>query len=174
MTIRSGHSLRGTAIVALDNGERLGRVDDLFFSPNGGGLEALLIDVGGIFSKPSLLSMAQISSIGPDAVVVADREALIKNGRMADDGNAVRAGEVEDRPVLTTGGTVVGKVADVMLDTDERRVVGFSLATGVVGDTLHGRPSLPFFLVQSLGKDSLVVSSDYDPKATANHLPLAH
>ncbi|MEO7718643.1 MAG: PRC-barrel domain-containing protein [Capsulimonas sp.] len=172
MTTRSGHNLRGTAIVAMDNGERLGRVDDLFFSPTNGELEALLVDVGGMFSKPSLLLAAQISSIGPDAVVIADREALIQNGRMSEESHAVRGGEIEDRPVLTATGTVVGKVADVMIDPETRQVIGFSLSTGLIDNTLHGRPSLPFSLVQSLGKDSLVVTSDYDPKAPEHHIPL--
>ncbi|BDI33807.1 hypothetical protein CCAX7_58580 [Capsulimonas corticalis] len=173
MTIRSGHSLRGTAVVTLDNGERLGRVDDLFFAPTTGDLEALLVDVGGLFSKPSLLSAAQISSIGPDAVVIADREALVPNGTLTEEARAVRAGEIEDRAVLTTNGTVVGKVSDVLIDTDTRQVTAFSVATGVIDNALHGRPSLPFSLVQSLGKDSLVVSADYDPKAPEHHIPLA-
>ena len=173
MTTRSGHSLRGTAIVAMDNGERLGRVDDLFFSPANGELEAIMVDVGGMFSKPSLLSVAHISSIGPDAVIISDRDALVQNGRLTDESHAVRAGDIEDRPVLTAGGTVVGKIADVMIDTETRQVIGFSLSTGLIDNTLHGRPSLPFSLVQSLGKDSLVVPADYDPKAPEHHIPLA-
>jgi len=73
--------------------------------------------------------------------------------------------------VISDAGAAVGTVKDVLVDTDGLVVPSLVLATGFLGNALHGRPTLPLSVVLTVGKDTLVVPSSYDPKAAANNAP---
>ena len=68
---------------------------------------------------------------------------------------------------MNQAGTILGKVADVAVDTETLRVPHLLLATGLLDNALHGKPQLPLSLVQTIGADSVIVSNTYDPKAPA-------
>jgi len=156
----------GLAVITLSGGERLGRVEDVVFVMATGQVAGLLVDRGGMFSKPKFLPAAQIQSIGADAVTVAGEEALAE---ASPDPTALASKTLDGRPVLNQAGTVLGKVADVVVDTDGLTVPSLVLSTGLLDNALHGRPLLPLSLVQAIGADSVIVSNSYDPKAPPAH-----
>ena len=165
MATRTGRELMGLAVVTLNGGERLGRVDDVVFVPTTGQVAGLLVDRGGMFSKPKFLPTAQIQSVGADAVTVAGEEALAET---APDPAGLASKTLDGRPVLNQSGTVIGKVADVTVDTDSYTVPALVISTGLLDNALHGRPLLPLSLVQTVGADSVIASDTYDPKSHAH------
>jgi len=163
MAIKTGKELSGLAVVSLTGGEKLGRIDDVVFDPSSGRVTGFFVDRGGMFSKQKFLPAGDVHGLGDDALTVASEKALL-------DGPSALTGELaaktaENLPVLNPAGTVLGKVSDIGVDTQAMTVPYLILATGIIGDTLHGKPHLPVSAIQTVGADSVIVSASYDPKA---------
>jgi uncharacterized protein YrrD len=165
MALKTARELAGLAVVTLTGGERLGRVADVVFRPANGQVAGFLVDRGGMFSKPRFLASAQVQGLGADALTVEGETALAEAAPAEAEGLAAKP--LEGRPVLSQAGTVLGKVADVAVDTEALLVPYLLLATGLLDNALHGKPQLPLSLVQTVGADSVIVSNAYDPKAPA-------
>ena len=172
MAVRSGRELEGLAVVTLAGGARIGRVEDVVFYGATGRVTGFRVDTGGLLSHPRFLPAGQVRGAGADALTVADAEALQAGDPAGEDPGAVTARSLIGRPVLTDAGTVVGKVADVLVDTETLTVLALSLSTGVLDNALHGKPSLPVNLIQTFGPDSVVVPASYDPHAASSHAPV--
>ena len=163
--MRSVSELKGLAVVSEGTGERLGRVHDVAFDSGTGHITGLLVDAGGLFSKAQFLPTLLVRSIGADAALV-EVSAVLEDPAAALGAPGVHSAHALDgRPVLNEAGAVVGKVAGVMVDEAAKRVPALLLATGLIDNVLHGKPELPLGMVKAIGKDSLVVSSEYEPHA---------
>ncbi len=167
MAVKTGRELAGLAVVTLTGGERLGRIDDIVFQAATGLVAGFLVDRGGMFSKARFLPAAQVQSLGADALTVTGEEALVEAAPTSAEELATKT--LVGRPVLNQAGTILGKVADVAVDTETLHVPYLLLATGLLENALHGKPQLPLSQVQTIGADSVIVSNTYDPKATDAH-----
>ena len=150
-------------MVTLTGGERLGRIADVVFQAATGAVTGFLVDRGGMFSKARFLAAGQVQGLGADALTITSEEAL-------SEATPTSAGEfaakpLDGRPVLNQAGTVLGRVADVAVDTKALSVPYLLLATGLLENALHGKPQLPLSEVQTIGADSIIVANTYDPKA---------
>lgn len=167
MTLKTGRELAGLAVVTLTGGERLGRVADVVFQPASGRVTGFLVDRGGMFSKPKWLAAGLVQALGTDALTVQGEEALTDAAPVAEE---LASKTLDGRPVLNQAGTVLGKIADVVVDPQGLTVPHLLLTTGVLDNALHGKPQLPLSLVQTIGADSVIVSNSYDPKSPAAHV----
>jgi len=168
MALKTGRELAGLAVVTLTGGERLGRIDDVVFQASSGQLIGFLVDRGGMFSKARFLAAAQVQGLGADALTITGETALTEAAPSGAGETAAKA--IEGRPVLNQAGTILGKVADVTVDTEGLSIPFLLLTTGLLDNALHGRPQLPFSEVQAIGADSVIVLNTYDPKAPAAHV----
>ncbi len=166
MAMKTGRELAGLAVVSLGGGDRLGRIDDIVFRLDTGRVTGFLVDRGGMFSKPKFLPAAQVQGLGTDALTVPGEDVF---SDAPTDPAEIAAKALESRPVLAPSGTVIGKVADVLVETDTLSVPALLIATGLLPDALHGKPRLPLASVQTIGADSVIATQDYDPKAPNNH-----
>jgi uncharacterized protein YrrD len=162
MAMKTGREMAGLAVVSLGGGDRLGRIDDIVFRLDTGRVTGFLVDRGGMFSKPKFLPAAQVQSVGADALTVPS-EGVFSDAPT--DPAEIAAKSLESRPVLAPAGTVIGKVADVLVETDGLLVPALLIATGLLPDALHGKPRLPLASVQTIGADSVITTQNYDPKA---------
>ncbi len=156
MAEKTGRELAGLAVVTLAGGEKLGKVDGIVFNPATGRITG--------FSKPKFLPTGDVQSIGEDALTTESEASLL-------DGPSELTGElaaktVENLPVLNPEGTVLGKVADIGVDTVNFTVPYLVLSGSLIANALHGKPHLPISAVQTVGADSVIVSSSYDPKSS--------
>lgn len=164
MAIQTGHDLAGLAVVSLTGGDRLGRIDDVIFDTAKAVIVGILVDRGGMFSKPKFLEATHVRAVGSDALTIDSETALTDYDSSALGASAQPVKPLGGRPVLTEAGSIIGKVADIAVDTDTLQVPYFVIATGLLDNTLHGKPHLPMAMVQTVGADSVIVSNSYDPK----------
>ena len=163
MAMKTARELGGLAVVTLTGGERLGRITDVVFQVTTGRVAGLLVDRGGMFSKPRFLASAQVRGLGADALTIEGEETLTEAAPAS--AEELAAKPLEGRPVLNQAGTILGKIADVAVDTEALRVPYLLLATSLLDNALHGKPQLPLSQVQTIGADSVIVSNAYDPKS---------
>lgn len=165
MAIQTGRELAGLAVVSLSGGDRLGRVDDVILDASKAAIVGILVDRGGMFSKPKFLEASHVRGLGTDALTI-DAETALTDYDPNTLGASVQAVKpLDGRPVLTEAGSIIGKIADVAVDTDTLQVPYFLISTGLLDNTLHGKPHLPLTAVKTIGADSVIVLNSYDPKS---------
>ena len=102
-------SVPGRPVVTLA-GEAVAQVKDVLFD-RAGGIAGFTLAGRGLFAGPrrEWLPWGSVHGFGPDAVMVADVGALVREGRPAIDGDVI------GDEVLTRSGQVVGTVTDAVL-----------------------------------------------------------
>lgn len=131
LIMRAGE-ITGRPVVTVETGEDIAEVRDVVFSHDNGFLVGFTLNKRGWLSGPlkQVLPWSEVQGLGPDAVMVANREALQQPGEHADfgrgDGDDVVGGRV-----ITDSGNELGEVTDLVLDVDvdaeDARVVGYEI-----------------------------------------------
>lgn len=111
------------------HGEDVAQVRDIVYDASGGNVAGFTLAGRGIFAGPlkSGLSWEQVHGMGPDAVMIADEDALHPQDEVVSKG-AGGGGDVLGSRVLTDTGTDLGKVVDVILQVGTvLDVVGYEI-----------------------------------------------
>lgn len=150
--------LRNKPVVSLEGAETLGFLDDIYVDTKQHRVVGFKVRRGGLITHREAMLLADIESIGGDAVTVKDASKLNDPGRftgLADD----RTGDdVIGSRVLTEGGEEIGKVADLEIDLATGQVTEYLLGMGII-DRLRGREHpLTMDVVRSVGNKLVVVA----------------
>lgn len=159
--MRTAGQIYGLAVVIEGTGDRVGRIQDVLFEPSGQ-VSAFLIHPGGLLAKPQILPRLFVRTLGDDAL-------LIEGGRVLEDAardpaveNSIHARGLDNRPILDDAGKVIGKVDDIVLDEPNLAVTALVVGTSTFNAMLHGKPRIPFAMVKTIGKDSVVIPATFD------------
>jgi uncharacterized protein YrrD len=137
--------LRGSDLVGLPvvtmAGEDVAEVRDVVFDADAGRVLGFTLNRRGRFAKrmKETLERESVSAVGPDAVMVADEDA-VSTGDMRASGHGP-SGNVIGNRVMTDDGVRVGTVTDVVIDTAVGSVVGYEVAPADEPSGRHGRRS---------------------------------
>lgn len=161
MAYLTGSGLGGLAVLSLSGGQRIGRVRDVVFRPDGG-ITGFVVsaDGGGLF-----LPAAHVRSVGADALTVEDEGALVPEREAPSGEGEYPSRSLHGRPVVREAGEALGKVADVGMDTDALRVTALLTTDGFLDSLLHHRKPIPMGAVRAIGEHSVIVSDGFDPAA---------
>ncbi|TAK32498.1 MAG: hypothetical protein EPO21_15105 [Chloroflexota bacterium] len=136
--------LRGRAVVSLQEAKKVGSVADVYFRPESGEIAGLSVSTGGLAAHlpggagdRKLVSESDVKAIGQDAVTIRDQSVLSRPEQMAELRQLPSADRVIGLKVVTEGGKLVGKVADIFLDPTARRVVNYRVRSSS-GSPLQG------------------------------------
>jgi len=150
--------LHNIAIVTIDSGKKVGTLEDFYFEPRTNAIYALYVKTG-TFSHRAL-RVTSLNAIGTDAITFADESNLIEE--KADEilhtlplGRALLTYKV-----LSEGGTVVGAVGNIVLDTSvpaTLRVIAYELAGGLRNKLSGHYPTFSSTQVVRYGEDVLVI-----------------
>lgn len=133
--MRAGE-ITGRPVVTIDRGEDIAEVKDVVFSHDNGFLVGFTLNKRGWLSGPlkKVLPWAQVHGLGPDAVMVANGEALHAPGDDTADFGQGGGDNVVGGRVITDSGNELGEVTDLVLDVDadSARVVGYEIGGATV------------------------------------------
>lgn len=153
-------------------GDDVAQVKDVVFSADGGAVSGFTLAGRGLLAGPKKegIAWSNVLGLGPDAVMIADADALepvdgVLAAAASSGASAGSGGNVLGDRVLTDSGTDLGKVADVVVQYDNGPggscdVVGYeieaseALATSTSGSHQHHRLLLPL-------PDTLAASSEH-------------
>ncbi len=121
-------------VVTLD-GEDVAQIKDIIYDAGGGGVGGFTLNGRGLLAGPlkTALATTAIIAIGPDAVMIANTDALTARADIAEKSDVKTRNVLGDR-VLTDSGTDLGTVVDVILQVDT--------VTDVVGYEIQATPAL--------------------------------
>jgi uncharacterized protein YrrD len=158
--MRKGKSIIGLKVLSQSDGADLGNVKDLIFDHETDELLALVISDKELFGliDAQIVPWGQVRNVGPDAIVVPSSESKL---RAHDD---ARVAEIMDRQtslsgtrIFTTEGQDLGTLADMYVDEETGRVIGYEVSTGFISDTMSGKRYLPAHGDLAIGEDVALV-----------------
>ncbi len=150
--------LHNLAIVTIDSGKKVGTLEDFYFEPRTNEVYALYVKTG-VFGHRAL-RCTSLNAIGTDAITFADENNLIEEKTDALLATLPLGRALLTYKVLSEGGTVVGAVGNVVLDTSapaSLRVVAFELAGGLRNKLSGHYPTFSASQVVRYGSDVLVI-----------------
>ena len=164
--MRLGKRLLGMDVFVLSTGRNLGQVQDLIFSVSSSKLMALLVTAKGLVDgegKPLefVIKLDDVHRVGSDAVIIGDLTVLRRMDEILSMGGTwSQTPDIVGLPVITTGGTLLGTLDDVLVDTQTGDILGFQLSDGLIKDLLTGRVVIPASSQYQLGSEALIVPED--------------
>jgi uncharacterized protein YrrD len=158
--MRKGKSIIGLKVLSQGDGADLGNVKDLIFDHETDELLALLISDKELFGliDAQIVPWSQVRTVGADAIIVPSSESKI---RAHDD---TRVADIMDRQtalsgtrIFSTEGQDLGTLADMYVDEETGRVIGYEISTGFISDTMSGKRYLPAHGDLNIGEDVALV-----------------
>lgn len=156
-----GSLILGKTIVAYDTGERVARIQDLIFDHQSNRVLGLLVDEGGLFGKARVVSVKAVQSIGPDAVIINAKEAIV-DAEQAPEMQAIldQKTSLKNTQIMTVGGQELGTFLDVFYDEHTWDVVGYEVSGGLFADIYTGHSFVPTPLTLKFGKECAFVENE--------------
>ena len=153
--------LKGRAVLALSNAEKIGRVEDVLFDAQLRRVLGFRVERAGLFGKAQALLRGSVTAVGGDALTVQTPDAINDEARFAELASASTLSQVQRTKVVTVGGELLGTVAHLEIDDDARTVTGYALASSLVDRVLrHDAESVSPDEVIRLGEGGTMVVPD--------------
>ncbi len=161
--MRKGKSILGLPVTSQSDGVELGKVKDLIFDHNTDEVVGLLISDKELFGliDAQVVPWNQVRAIGSQAVMVESAASKIKAGDDARiSGILDRNTALSGTQIRTTQGENLGSFADLYLDENTGRVLGYEVSGGFYSDTMSGKHYLPADSDILMGQDVALVPQE--------------
>lgn len=163
----------GLPVINTENGKKLGEVRDLLLGE--WHVKGLLLDPKYWFGQARAIACEGIQSIGHDAVMVADPEAVYTFGDFREQGRLFLSGKkkLQGLPVVTPNGQQLGYIEDVYFDDKVgKQITGLELTDGFISDITEGRHIVLVNNDAQMGEDAVIVQTDsrYAPVETGTNV----
>jgi sporulation protein YlmC with PRC-barrel domain len=135
-----GSDMVGVPIVTVA-GDDIAEVRDVVFDGAAGRVLGFTLNRRGRLARrmKETLARANVSAVGPHAVIVADEQAV--GAEIVSTRGETPGGNVLGNRVMTDTGVNVGTVTDVVIDTAVGSVVGYEIEPADEATGRHGRRS---------------------------------
>ena len=156
--MRKGTDIIGKNVIAMDTGEKLDTISDLIFDQNTNQLLGFVVDEGGWFSEAKVLPLQNVQTIGPDAILIANRGGVVESTRVPAIQQILQRNNIlKGTKVMTTDGRDLGTLADLYFDEHTGRIEGYDVSGGVFADAYSGRSFVPATHTFNIGTDAAFV-----------------
>lgn len=133
--------LKGLPITTLSDNDDVGKVDEVLLDQQLQHVVGFVVKRG-LLGPRATLRRDDVAAIDTTGMRVADSSALIDEDERAEPEHAVAFDHIKGIQVITEGGTSLGTIADVHLDTDVRRVTAYALAGSPLARLNRVEPSV--------------------------------
>ncbi|OQA04390.1 MAG: PRC-barrel domain protein [bacterium ADurb.Bin400] len=153
--------LKNKPIITYDEGEVIYRVDDTVFDPKTHEIIAIVAESGTVLADAKVIPFARIKAIGPDAVTVKDKDAIIEVAKDSKIGQLMsKENVVMGKKIMTEDGKDLGEIDDILFRENDGKVDGFVVTGGLFADAYRGKPFLPISEISKVGGDVVFVPND--------------
>ena len=160
--------LHRRAVVDVEEGTKVGQIDDLLLDPDGQHVAGYIVQHGSTLLGQGarvLVPAAAVHAVGPDAMTVRRVDAA----EAAEDTTALpRLSDLVGHKIVSEGGRLLGVVEDVLLDDDGMRILGYAMesagAAGRLGALTGQHHEATRFIRADgnlrVGRDMIIASND--------------
>jgi uncharacterized protein YrrD len=149
--------IKGLPVIGVADGATLGTVDDVYVDVEARALLGFAVGGGASLAglESAYLDPSDIRSIGADAVMVDNREAMRGEEVRTQIGALVNIDSLMKRNVMTEGGVNVGTVADVEFEPPDYAFTHIEVSPGL----FKTNAMIPIAQVVSIGPEQIIVSN---------------
>jgi uncharacterized protein YrrD len=152
--MRKGSDLIGRPIISFDTGEQFEKIQDLIFDQNNNQLLGFVVDEGGWFSSARVLPLQGIQAIGPDVVIVPDKQAVVAADTEPTFRKILERNNIlKGTKIVTTDGKDLGTLVDLYFDEQSGAVEGYEASGGIFADAVNGKSFVPAPHTLKIGED---------------------
>lgn len=163
--------LKGRAVVAMSNAEKIGQVADVLFDALFRQVLGFRVKKGGLLGQTESLLRNSVTAIGADALTVPSPDVINDEDRFAELADAATLNQVEGTKVVTEGGELLGTIAHLEIDDDARKVTSYILSSSLLSRVMqHEDESVKADEVIRLGAGGIMVV----PNAVGTRLQAQH
>ncbi len=146
--------LRGKKIINTENGKIIAAVNDVLFDPEADAIAALVTSKAGLFNRTTeIVQRKDIVLLGED-VILADHADIVmdKNDISVTDQWLSVSDRLQGLSVVTTEGTRVGKLQDLVVDEKGN-------LTALAVTDMNGRKmqEIAYSALRNIGKDAIII-----------------
>lgn len=161
MTLIQATKIIGLKVITLDGGKEIDTVKDVIYDPQENRVKALLVDKQGWFKDAKIISVEKIESIGKDAVIIQNEDAVESASQ-----NSKRVANIaHDKnyltktKIITVDGDDLGNVTDLYFSLPYGNVQEFEVSGGLISDLKSGRNTIAVTDIVTIGSDATIVKS---------------
>jgi uncharacterized protein YrrD len=118
--------LKGRAVISLADAQKVGEIDNVLVDCSQNRVVGLRVKHG-LFSSAQVLRAADVHSVGPDAITIANRELLVDRETAADLHPLPDLNDLSGINVVSESGTLMGSLDDVDVDVQTLAVLAYYL-----------------------------------------------
>lgn len=164
-----GKDVIGLNVVTIDTGTVIETVKDVAYNPTTQRIEALFVRNGGLFKQAKAIHIDAVHNIGEDAAIVADA-SVVKSAK--DQPKVITSISGSNKyliqtKVLTIKGKALGKVSDIVFDSQTGIVDSMEVSQGGLKTLTEGKKSIKPSDIVTIGVDTTIVSTYTELKLEA-------
>lgn len=155
-------AFKGIAIVSIDDGARVGAVSDILFDLEHRQIRAFIVGDGGLFGGTSrILDIADVKSIGADALMIASRDVLKADREDERYKPFSNLHAVMSLKVVTETGDYVGTLSTIQIETTGGTFTDLEIGKRGFLSTFHATTVVPAGAVTSFGRDVVIIPKEF-------------
>jgi len=138
-TMIKANDLDGRAVVDLETAKKVGYVDEIYLDTDGARIAAYLVAEGSKLAgggQKILMPAEAVETIGPEAIMV--RPVIGERAEHKSFDRLPRLSHIKGRKVVSEGGKLLGTIDDVLLDSADGHIHGYTLKSASWTDSLFG------------------------------------
>lgn len=143
----------GKLLISVTDGKNLGEVKDVYFDPEVTKVTAAHLGKSGLINRKSLLvALSHVKLFGLDAWLVDGSDIVIAKDDVQGAETYILGDALRGRDIQTDGGTKLGTIGDILIDT-QNNVVGFALSKVNVEGPIAAAKAIARAAISNLGSE---------------------
>jgi len=159
-TLQKYSEVVGLPVICIDNGKKIGVIEDVIFCPGKREVKGFLLERRGCQVSKKAILLKDVLSLGNDAMVVNDCSCVTSLKKLELSEKLKDKGEIRGLRIYSKSGEELGIVKDVLFDYSTGFVEGVEVSDGLLQDIVKGRNILPLFGKVEFGEESILVDKE--------------
>ncbi|MDN5348155.1 MAG: hypothetical protein PWP65_1719 [Clostridia bacterium] len=151
-----GREIVGLPVIDLEQGEELGRIQDLLCDPHRRLVNSLVLASAKLPYGTRLVKFEQVQTQGADAFAVSSSRLL---AGIAPD-NLVKWQKIKGTPIFNVQGSEIGTLEDIIVEVPSGKMEAMEVSGGLISDILDGRKTIGIDRVLTWGPDAIIVQEE--------------
>ncbi|MGA7669091.1 MAG: PRC-barrel domain-containing protein [Nitrolancea sp.] len=162
-------TLKGIAVVAIDDGARLGSVNDVLSDLDHRRVRAFVVSDGGLFGgKNRILDIGDVQSVGADAVMIQSRDVLKADREDARYQAYPNLHALTSLRVVSQNGDLVGNISTIHFEASDGAFTDLEISKHGLLGSFQSKIICPAAAAVSMGRDVVVIPNDYAGQSQNN------
>jgi uncharacterized protein YrrD len=161
MTVK-GSQVIGLKVITKNTGEQIEAVKDILYSSSDHKVHGLLLKSEGLFSNGKVILIADVLSIGENAIIIESKDALRDLSELPESLSSLAKSDnyLTETNIVTESGHELGTVSDILFNPESGLVEEFEVSQGAIKNVSSGIKTIRPQDIITVGKDATIVADN--------------